>query len=88
MLEPKDFLAKGYVAKEVMPNLWLLKKTIKGKYTIKVLVDEDSIEPEVQFESSPVSTLTLQVDNRTSIEDIEEFFETMYNSLGEFNNAK
>ena len=88
MLEPKDFLNTGYTAKEITPDLWLLKKTIKGKYTIKVLVDNTSIEPEVQFESSPISTLTLQVDSRTNIEDIEEFFEMMHNSLGKFNNAK
>lgn len=82
MLELKDFLAAGYTCKELPSDMALLKKKKQG-YTVKIIVSRDDtyIEPFVDFDSSPVSTVSVQVDNRTSIQDIEDFFEVAYNAF-------
>lgn len=87
MLKVNDFTNNGYTVTGLTPNsLYLLKKQVsdtKGnKYCIKVFIEEDSIEPEVWYNSKPVSTVQLQIDAKTTLQEIEEFFENIWNAIG------
>lgn len=84
MLKVNDFKAKGYTATEMLPYITCLVKDITDSngicYTIKVILEDDlPCEPEVSFESS---TVLLKTDERTSIEEIEEFYSNMWSCLG------
>lgn len=87
MLKVKDFRDKGYVAKEMLPYIAVLKKDIADEegycYTIKVTLEEDyCVEPEVIFNSSIPSTVFLKVDDITTVDEIEDFFRNIWYSLG------
>lgn len=87
MLKVKDFKSKGYTAKETLHDITILKKNITDSeglcYTIKVFVEDGySIEPEVKFNTDIQSTVFLKVDDITTIDEIEEFFSSIWVSLG------
>lgn len=86
MIELKDFISKGYKSRQISDSMLLLSKKVKKDYVIKIIVDvkDEYIEPFIELDTSPVGTICVAIDNRTSIEDIEEFFSTVYNAVSKF----
>jgi hypothetical protein len=86
MIDIKEFVAKGYSINELPNDLIVIHKVVKDKvgvkYKIRILLDKDGFDPEVEYNSKPVSYLRLETDEKTTLDEIEGTFEETWVVLG------
>ena len=86
MIEVKEFIAKGYSINELPNDLIVIHKAVKDstgvKYKIRILLDKDGFDPEVEYNSKPVSYLRLEIDEKITLDEIESTFESTWIALG------
>lgn len=85
-IDVKEFIAKGYSINELPNDLIVIHKVVKDevgvKYKIRILLDTDGFDPEVEYNSKPVSYLRLEIDEKTTLDEIEGTFEETWVALG------
>ena len=86
MIDVKEFIAKGYSINELPNDLIVIHKAVKDKlgikYKIRILLDTDGFDPEVEYNSKPVSFLRLEIDEKSTLDEIEGTFEEIWVALG------
>ena len=86
MIDVKEFVEKGYQFYELPDNIIVLHKVVKDKigvkYKIRILLDTDGFDPEVEYNSKPVSYLRLEIDEKITLDEIESTFENAWVALG------
>ena len=85
-IDVKEFIRRNYEVQQVNDNTVLIKKLFKDdtgstKYKISIILDSDGFDPEAEFCTAPVSYVRLQTDDRTTVDEIEEFFESAYKAF-------
>lgn len=86
MIDVKDFVNNNYQITELPENIILLHKVVKDtvgvKYKIRILLDTDGFDPEAEYNSYPVSYLRLEIDEKITLNEIEDMFENTWVALG------
>jgi len=85
MIEVKEFVEKNYDVRQVSDDTVLISKTFKEgnktKYKLRIILDHEGFDPEAEFNEKSISFLRLQVNEDTTVTDIEVFFENAYNAI-------
>lgn len=86
MIDVKEFVQKGYQFYELPDNIIVLNKVVKDKlgvkYKIRILLDTDGFDPEAEYNSKPVSYLRLEIDEKSTLDEVEDTFENAWVALG------
>lgn len=85
MTDVKDFVSNNYQITELPDNIILLHKVVNDsvgvKYKIRILLDTDGFDPEAEYNSYPVSYLRLEIDEKITLNEIEDMFENTWVAL-------
>ena len=86
-IEVKEFIKRNYEIQQVNDEVVLIKKTFKDdegklKYKLRIILDAEGFDPEGEFQGRNISYLRLQTDDRTTVDEIEEFFESAHRAFG------
>lgn len=86
MINVKEFVNNNYQITELPENIVLLHKIVKDsvgvKYKIRILLDTDEFDPEAEYNSKPVSYIRLEIDEKITLNEIEDMFENAWVALG------
>lgn len=86
MIDIKEFVEKGYQFYELPDNIIVLHKVVKDKlgvkYKIRILLDTDGFDPEVEYNTTPRSYLRLEIEEDSTLDEIEDVFENAWVALG------
>ena len=86
-IDVKEFIKRNYEVQQINDSTVLIKKTFKDdegklKYKLRIILDTEGFDPEGEFSGKHISYLRLQTDDRTTVDEIEEFFESAYRAFG------